>query len=157
MPAPPPPPSSPAIENSLHSFTPIDATQSADCGASSLEVCGINLATETNTDAGPGMKFGPTKERGPEQDPILDYEDNYMEEMFSSKGVGFETAEDVLMAINEYHESPGNVLSTVRTRGNARTFVPRVKSRHERGNDNWVKGLFICPPFQTKHYCLCVR
>ncbi|KAG7349596.1 hypothetical protein IV203_012193 [Nitzschia inconspicua] len=71
MPAPSPAPSSPAIEDSPHSSTPIGATQSADRGPRSFEVRGINLATEPNTDAGLGMEPGPTKESGPEQDPIL--------------------------------------------------------------------------------------
>ncbi|KAG7357837.1 hypothetical protein IV203_014424 [Nitzschia inconspicua] len=82
----------------------------------------VQLA-ERNTDAGPGMEFGPTEEPGQEQDPILDYEDNYFQENFSSKGVVCGTVDDVVVAINEYQESSGNVLSTVRTRGNARTFV----------------------------------
>ncbi|KAG7352834.1 hypothetical protein IV203_003937 [Nitzschia inconspicua] len=121
MPAPPPPPSPPAIEISPPSFTSVGDAQLAVCGPRSLEVA--NVATERNTDAGPGMEFGPTEEPGQEQDPILDYEDNYFQDNFSSKGVVFGTVDDVLVAINEYQESSGNVLSTVRTRGNARTFV----------------------------------
>ncbi|KAG7347489.1 hypothetical protein IV203_016194 [Nitzschia inconspicua] len=69
------------------------------------------------------MEFGPTEERGPEQNLILDYEDNYFEEKFSSKGVVFETVKDIMVAINDYQELSGNILSTVRTLGNARTFV----------------------------------
>ncbi|KAG7357252.1 hypothetical protein IV203_001940 [Nitzschia inconspicua] len=95
--------------------------QLAGCGPRSLEVA--HVATERNTDAGPGMEFGPTKEPGQEQDPILDYEDNYFQENFSSKGMVFGTVDDVLVAINEYQELSENALSTVRTRGNARTFV----------------------------------
>ncbi|KAG7365808.1 MULE transposase domain containing protein [Nitzschia inconspicua] len=121
MPAPPPPPSPPAIEISPPSFTSVGDAQLAVCGPRSFEVA--NVATERNTDAGPGMEFGPTEEPGQEQDPILDYEDNYFQDNFSSKGVVFGTVDDVLVAINEYQESSGNVLSTVRTRGNARTFV----------------------------------
>ncbi|KAG7348632.1 Ulp1 protease family protein [Nitzschia inconspicua] len=127
MPAPPPPPSPPAIEISPPSFTSVGDAQLAVCGPRSFEVA--NVATERNTDAGPGMEFGPTEEPGQEQDPILDYEDNYFQDNFSSKGVVFGTVDDVLVAINEYQESSGNVLSTVRTRGNARTFVCKIYRR----------------------------
>ncbi|KAG7344859.1 hypothetical protein IV203_032390 [Nitzschia inconspicua] len=69
MPAPPPPPSTPAIENSPSSFTSVSDTQLADCGPRSLEVA--NGANERNTDAGTGMEFGPTEQPGQEQDSIL--------------------------------------------------------------------------------------
>ncbi|KAG7350391.1 hypothetical protein IV203_009751 [Nitzschia inconspicua] len=135
MPAPLPPPSPPAIEISPPSFTSVGDAQLAVCGPRSLEVA--NVATERNTDAGPGMEFGPTEEPGQEQDPILDYEDNYFHDNFSSKGVVFGTVDDVLVAINEYQESCAAVATsavTTQERANGERHlrkIPEMQIRHK--------------------------
>ncbi|KAG7345247.1 hypothetical protein IV203_032778 [Nitzschia inconspicua] len=66
--------------------------------------------------------------RNRDKNNTLDYEDNYFQENFSSKGVVFGIVDDVLVAIKEYQGSSGNVLSTVRTRGNVHS-------------DRWEKGV----------------
>ncbi|KAG7374201.1 hypothetical protein IV203_013296 [Nitzschia inconspicua] len=95
---------------------PLRTTQLADRGSTSFEVGGINLATE------PGWSLARPKNRDHNKIQFLEYEDNYFEKFFS-KDMVFESVGDVMVAIDKYKESSGNILSTTRTRGNARTFI----------------------------------